>query len=61
MSDTREFIDQAVSYSNYHYLPLLIRLKENENINDTDKKLLGFLYDDFSKLLNTLKKEGENE
>jgi len=52
--DPKDYFEQVISYSRCHYLPLLSRLRNNEAVCGDDRRLIGFLYDDFSKLLDRL-------
>lgn len=45
-----------VSYANAHYLPLIKDLRDNEALDPKERKLLGFMVDDFGSLLNELEK-----
>lgn len=54
-----ENFEQFVYYAEAHYLPLLDRLSESGSVlTDDDRRLLGFLHDDITGMVNEYDKEG---
>lgn len=45
-------IKDFASYAEWHYLPLLSRLSECKKLDVNDRRLLSFLHDDLTSLVN---------
>ena len=57
-----ENFEQFVFYAEAHYLPMLDRLSERGSVlTDDDRRLLGFLHNDITGMVNEYDEEGTDD